>query len=254
MSKKDSMDGENLKLLNWYDTTVIEDIEDCLTIGAISREEIKRKWNVAFGGDEGDEDGEKAVLGFYSCVFEAILEELQKKRTEKPEFAINFANIVEIGYDNSEDDGEQEKVGNFCPYMIDLKGTLDLAEGYETKPSIERFTEWMSGNIKDTKAGTINSIAMEALKKCKDKISLHLAEATAVIPMFCTIQTEIVKYMQLKRMNEKATEVMINFAGNFNCYCRLTGDGDQVAVEYAMNPSDKLSIKSDAIGTAPSEG
>lgn len=247
------LDAENVSLLNWFDNTVIEDVEDCQTIGAISQAELLRLLNIGFGGDEGDEDGDKAVLGFYSMVFEAILEKLAEKRADKSEFAINFADIVEIGYDNSEDDGEQEKVGNFCPYMADLGGTVEMKDGYESKGSVERCTEWMSENFKDKKAKTVDEIATAAMKKLKDRIELHIAEAPIIIPAFCIIHGEIVKYMKIKRMNENLSDCMINFAGNFEVYCRLTGDGDDVAIEYSPNPSDKLSIKSDATATAPTE-
>ena len=112
MSKADK---ENVLLKNWYENTVVEDQEDCINIAGMATKECLRRWNIGIGSD----DEPEMVLGFYSVVFATIIDELRNKRSDASEFAINIADVVEIGYDDSTDDGEQEKQGNFCPYIYE---------------------------------------------------------------------------------------------------------------------------------------
>ena len=92
MSKSDK---ENELLKNWYENTVVEDQADCIKIAGMATSECLRRWNIGIGSD----DEPEMVLGFYSVVFNTIIDELRNKRSDASEFAINIANVVEIGYD-----------------------------------------------------------------------------------------------------------------------------------------------------------
>lgn len=237
---------ENELLKTWYENTVVEDQEDCNNIAGMATKECLKRWNIGIGSD----DEPETVLGFYSCVYDTIIDELRSKRGDKNEFAINIADVVQIGYDDSNDDGEQEKQGNFCPYIYDIGHKTDVDEDPDLD-SIERCVRWNSENIKAQKK-TLSEIATNAVKNLHEQLDIHLGSPEAIFPVFTTIHEQLVLYMKIKQAESGESEVMINFAGNFDVYCRLIEGGD-VVIEYSPKPSQKLGIKSDAGATAPSE-
>lgn len=237
---------ENELLKTWYENTVVEDQEDCINIAGMANKECLRRWNIGLGG----EDEPEVALGFYSVVFNSIVDMLRSKRADNNEFAINIANVIEIGYDDSTDDGEQEKPGNFCPYIYDLGVKTNIDEDPD-HDSIERCVRWNSENVKEQKK-TLSEIASNAVKTLHESLDIHLGSTEAVFPLFTTIHEQLVEYMKTKQAESGTSTVMINFCGNFDIYCRLVEGGD-VAIEYAPKPSDKIGIKSDSTATAPKE-
>ena len=51
--------------------------------------------------------------------FKAIIEQLVERRNSNATYNINIANRINIGFSNSDND-EDEKNGNFCPYVKDI--------------------------------------------------------------------------------------------------------------------------------------
>lgn len=243
MSKADK---ENVLLKNWYDDTVVEDREDCNNIAGMASRECLKRWNIGIGTN----DEPEMVLGFYSVVFNTIIDALREKRNDAPEFAINIADVVQIGYDDSVDDGEQEKQGNFCPYIYDLGKKTDVTEDPDID-AVERCVRWNSENMKSQKK-ILSAIATNSVKNLIELLDIHLGSPEAVFPLFTTIHEQLVLYMKTKQAESGDSEVMINFAGNFDVYCRLV-DGGETVIEYSPKPSLKLGIKNDSAATAPTE-
>ena len=243
MSKSDK---ENELLKNWYENTVVEDQADCIKIAGMATSECLRRWNIGIGSD----DEPEMVLGFYSVVFNTIIDELRNKRSDASEFAINIANVVEIGYDDSTDDGEQEKQGNFCPYIYDIGNKTSVDENPELD-AVERCVRWNSKN-QQTQKKILSTIATNAVKNLHDLLDVHLGSTEAVFPLFTTIHEQMVLYMKTKQAETGEPEVMINFAGNFDVYCRIV-EGGETVIEYSPKPSLKLGIKNDSAATAPTE-
>lgn len=232
------------KLQKWYDDNVVEDIKECNEIGELAKRECLNRWNVGFEYPE-------TVLGFYSIVYQTILDKLCEKRSDKNAFAIKIADIVEIGYDNDSDDGEQEKSGNFCPYICDLGGKTESNEDPDLT-TIERCTEWCSTKLNDGQKSLLNDIAKSALKNLKDDVDIHISASTAIFPIFSTIHEQIVSFMRVRQAETGDSEVMINFCNNFDIYCRIV-EGGEAVIEYSPKPYHKISIKSDITATAPQE-
>lgn len=240
----DKHEIENGLLQTWFNANVVDDVEECKTIAEMAIRECLKRWNISFGTPE-------TVLAFYSIVYNCIVEELRTKRGEKVEFAIDIANLIQIGYDDNNDDGEQEKSGNFCPFIFELSQQQTSWNEDPDMSSIERCNQWVSENIKEQKK-TINSIATAALKALVDVADIHLGSSVAIFPLFTTIHEQVVSFMKVKQADTGASEVMINFAGNFDIYCRVV-EGGETVIEYSPKPSMKLGIKSDAGATAPNE-
>lgn len=243
MSKADK---ENVLLKNWYENTVVEDQDDCNHIAGMATNECLRRWNIGIGSD----DEPEMVLGFYSIVFATIIDELRTKRSDASEFAINIADVLEIGYDDSTDDGEQEKAGNFCPYIYDIGKRTNVVEDPDLD-AVERCVRWNSENVK-TQKKIISDIATNSVKNLHELLDIHLGSPEAIFPLFTTIHEQIVLYMKTKQAESGASEVMINFAGNFDVYCRIV-EGGETVIEYSPKPSLKLGIKNDSAATAPTE-
>ena len=241
MNKENLKNEENELLQKWFEDTVVEDREECVQIAETAMNECLKRWNVFLGDAQ-------TTLAFYSIIYDCILEKLKEKQGEgKEQFAINIGDIVEIGYDNSEDDEESEKAGNFSPYIFDGEKKIQVDENPDLS-TVERCTEWSSKNIEKQRK-TLDQIATNALKALAEKVDVHLSSNVVVFPCFCTIHEQLVEYMRLKHAELNENEVSINFAGNFDIYARVVEGGD-VAIEYSPKPSQKLSIKSDATATA----
>lgn len=251
-----SKEGTSNELLEKYIEDIIsEDYEENIQIAQLAKSELFRVWKIGFDEEELKEEdpdaGAKLVLGFYSKVYECIMEKLREKRADKSDYGIKIADIVLIGYDDSNDDGESEKVGNFCPYISDMQHKKIDNDFDPEDTSIERCTRWMTENVKEQRK-TITDIATNAMKKLSTDIAFHANSPTVIFPMFATIHEQLVEYMKLKRAEEDVSEYMINFCGCFDIYSRLTEDGDSV-IEYSPNPSQKLDTKSDATASAENE-
>lgn len=251
MSKENK---ENEKLAAWYEDHVVEDFEAIQTIAGMARRQCLESWNIDFidlDEEPTDELVAKKVSSFYGIVYDNIIKALAGKRENVPEFAIQFADIVEIGYDNATDDGEMEKSGSFCPFIADLGGSVK-AEFEPDTPSIERCTQWAStklqGNMK-----ILDEIATSAMTELHEEVNMVIGKSCLIIPLFCTIHDQIVKYMRvLYAEKPDESEVSINFINAFDIYCRMLENGE-TAIEYSPKPSQKLAIKSDAKATSPNE-
>lgn len=233
----------NLKLEEWFNDNVVDDIEECQKVAESAIIECKKHWNIGFGDS-------MTVLGFYGIVFDSILEKLIEKRAKKATFEINIGNVVAVGYDDASDDGVSEKVGNFCPYIADVGKDVEYIDDPDLS-TVEKCTEWTSNVIKNQR-DTINQIATTAVKKLHEEINVDLGSSSAVFPLFCTIHKQLVGFMKVALADLGKSEYMINFCNRFDIYIRTLEDGETV-IEYSPKPIQKLAIKSDAIATAPSE-
>lgn len=234
----------NKKVDEWFKKTVVEDAEDCLSIGNDAMEECRKHWNIGFGNPE-------TVLGFYSTVFGCILDKLVSKREKNSAFAINVADVVEIGFDDSTDDGVSEKVGNFCPYIYDLGKKMSYDDNPD-RSSIERCTEWASKSITEQRK-TLDEIASDSVKHLHEDLNLELAASSAIFPLFCTIHERVVGHMKVKLADINKPEAMINFCNNYDIYAR-TGENGESIIEYSPKPMQKLAVKSDSQATSEHEG
>jgi len=239
---------ENDKLNEWYDDNIVDDIEDNEEIARLAYRRCLDAWNVGLGENA---DDTKTSIAFYGIVYDSIMEALREKRVKHKEYAINFAEVVIIGYDDSEDDGEQEKVGNFCPYIYSGDAKTEPNQDPDLK-SIERCVEWKAKNLVNAEnTKIISEIETLALKKLVEEADIHLSNPEPIFALFTTIHEQMVAYMKIKQA-ESGEDEMINFAGRFDVYCRPAEDGE-IVIEYSPTPSEKLGIKADHIATATNE-
>ena len=243
MSKdKNQKERVNEKLENWYEETVVDDRDDNNTIAEVCIRECKERFNIGLGDAP-------TVLAIYALTLDSITEQLKSMQEKTPEAELHIDDIVAIGYDNLEDD-DTEKQGNFSPYMFDLGGRLDFTRDPDSN-SVENCTRWMTMKLKDYPQ-MWDSVASRVLTLLDEKCDIPISQSCIVLPIFALIQSQLCKYMDVKRKDSGENEIMITFAGVVDVFARKTEDGG-TTIEFKPMPSTKLGIKSDAKATGVHE-
>jgi hypothetical protein len=237
-------------LIRWYESTIGNWDEDTVKynrkVAELAARECKAKFNIGFEG----EDGIQSILAIYSFAISAIFEELSTFRSKRDEFEIHIGEIVAFGYDNSKDDGESEKLGNFCPTMKNLENGVELQrEGGEA--SMDLCTKWTSANIKDMQK-TWDNIAERTLELLAKEVDLHLGTPWAIIPIVAVVQTQLCGFAKCKREDNGDTQFKFLFAAIINVIASLQEDGSTL-VEFMPTQNIKLGIKSDREATSVKE-
>ena len=224
MTKLDQFEADNLN----------EDVNENIEIANHAIDMVYRKYKIKFSSP-------RLVLGYYNKVYGVIKETLLSKRAKNSEYRINIANIVEIGYTDGDKNEELEKMGSFVPYIMELNGHTNNEEE-PGENSLEKCVQWNSKNIKEQKK-IINEISVNAVKVCSDELDLTIGNPEIIIPVWVTIHEAMVNVMKLKLIDSKSFEIMVNFAGAFDVYCRKTDNGSDI--EFSPMIEDKLDTKSD---------
>ena len=232
-------DDVNQKLEAWYENTIVDDREENNTIAEVCIRECYEKFNIGLGDAP-------TVLAFYAHTLDAITDELKSLQEKKTEAELHIDDIVAIGYDNLEDE-EQEKQGNFSPYMFDLGGRLDFQRDPDSN-SVENCTRWMTMKLKDYPK-LWDNVASNTITTLNDDCNIPIAQACIVLPIFALIQSQLCKYMDTKRKDSGENEIRITFAGVVDVYGRRNEEGG-TDIEFKPMPSTKLGIKSDAKATS----
>lgn len=242
MSDHNQNEEINQKLLDWYESNVVDDREDNSTIAQVCMRECKERFNIDLGEVP-------TVLAIYAFTIDSITEQLKSMQEKTEEAEIHIDNIVAFGYDNIADD-DTEKQGNFSPYMFDLGGRLDYTRDPDSN-SVENCTKWMTTKLKDFPK-MWDEIASRVTTNLYDECNIPLAHSCIILPIFALIQSQLCKYMDAKRKDANETEIRITFAGSVDVFARKTEDNGST-VEFKPLPSTKLGIKSDAQATAKHE-
>lgn len=224
MTKLDQFEADNLN----------EDVNENMEIGNLAIDAVYKKYKIKFSSP-------RLVLAYYNKVYGVIKETLLSKRAKNAEYKINVAGIVEIGYTDGDKNEDLEKMGSFVPYIMQLGESTGLDSEYGDD-SLEKCVQWNSKNVKEQK-DIINKISVSAVKVCLDELDLTIGNPEIIIPVWVAIHESMVKLMKLKLTESKEFEIMINFAGCYDVYCRKTEDGTDI--EFSPNIEDKLDTKSD---------
>lgn len=261
MSKeKNQKEKINKKLERWLNNNVPDDEEErklILDWASLCERAIREELNIAIKKPE-------AYLAIYCTIFDAILDKLTKERTNHSQFSINVAGVVEIGYDDSNNDDETEKMGNFAPYIYDIesgkfeigKKEIDALENStaitsDELSSIEKCTAWVSAHVLKQKKA-LNDIATVAIKTLAESVDIHLGNPVVVFPIFAICHQQLREYIKILQQESGKSSEKMDVCGNFTIYAHLVDDGI-LAVEYKPDPSHKLSTKSDGTATASHE-
>lgn len=234
---------ENVKLQNWMEMNVVNDVDDNIQIAEVAQREILAKWGIDVGSPE-------CALAVYAITYNAIMERMITERATKRSWECSIADMVTFGFDDSDDDEISEKTGNFCPFIYD-RGNEAAPITEPGATTIERCTEWNSKYI-TTKAKTLDEIATVAVKNWSEIADIHAETTVVVWPLFTTIHEQLLKYMNIKRIDAGQDTIMMTFCSCFDIYSKKDENGNSI-IEYSPLPVQKLAIKSDGTATGINE-
>lgn len=237
------------KLIKAYDSRTFENQKDIALICDTANKVIYDRFRVNLRRpDDPFFSYYKMTAMIFVETFRAIIQQLLDRRATNATYNINIGNRINIGFSNSDND-EDEKNGNFCPYVKDIphytvKDGDDIKLDGHCKEYIRNWNqENMIQNPEDTL--TIANRALESLKA----IDINLGSPELVFPLFVTIYESIISYLKIRRRESEDDEFMINFCNCITVDCIGQDDGvDKITIIPAIE--DKLDIKSDKNGTA----
>lgn len=237
------------KLIKAYDSRTFENQKDIALICDTANKVIYDRFRVNLRRpDDPFFSYYKMTAMIFVETFRAIIQQLLDRRATNATYNINIGNRINIGFSNSDND-EDEKNGNFCPYVKDIphytvKDDDDIKLDGHCK---EYIRNWNQENMIQNPEDTL-TIANRALKSLKT-IDINLGSPELVFPLFVTIYESIISYLKIRRRESEDDEFMINFCNCITVDCIGQDDGvDKITIIPAIE--DKLNIKSDKNGTA----
>lgn len=237
------------KLIKAYDSRTFENQKDIALICDTANKVIYDRFRVNLRRpDDPFFSYYKMTAMIFVETFRAIIQQLLDRRATNATYNINIGNRINIGFSNSDND-EDEKNGNFCPYVKDIphytvKDDDDIKLDDHCK---EYIRNWNQENMIQNPEDTL-TIANRALKSLK-AIDINLGSPELVFPLFVTIYESIISYLKIRRRESEDDEFMINFCNCITVDCIGQDDGvDKITIIPAIE--DKLNIKSDKNGTA----
>ena len=237
------------KLIKAYDSRTFENQKDIALICDTANKVIYDRFRVNLRRpDDPFFNYYKMTAMIFVETFRAIIQQLLDRRATNATYNINIGNRINIGFSNSDND-EDEKNGNFCPYVKDIphytvKDDDDIKLDGHCK---EYIRNWNQENMIQNPEDTL-TIANRALKSLK-AIDINLGSPELVFPLFVTIYESIISYLKIRRRESEDDEFMINFCNCITVDCIGQDDGvDKITIIPAIE--DKLNIKSDKNGTA----
>lgn len=237
------------KLIKAYDSRTFENQKDIALICDTANKVIYDRFRVNLRRpDDPFFSYYKMTAMIFVETFRAIIQQLLDRRATNATYNINIGNRINIGFSNSDND-EDEKNGNFCPYVKDIphytvKDDDDIKLDGHCK---EYIRNWNQENMIQNPEDTL-TIANRALKSLK-AIDINLGSPELVFPLFVTIYESIISYLKIRRRESEDDEFMINFCNCITVDCIGQDDGvDKITIIPAIE--DKLNIKSDKNGTA----
>ena len=237
------------KLIKAYDSRTFENQKDIALICDTANKVIYDRFRVNLRRpDDPFFSYYKMTAMIFVETFRAIIQQLLDRRATNATYNINIGNRINIGFSNSDND-EDEKNGNFCPYVKDIphytvKDDDDIKLDGHCK---EYIRNWNQENMIQNPEDTL-TIANRALKSLK-AIDINLGSPELVFPLFVTIYESIISYLKIRRRESEDDEFMINFCNCITVDCIGQDDGvDKITIIPAI--VDKLNIKSDKNGSA----
>ena len=187
------------KLIKAYDSRTFENKKDIALICDTANKVIYDRFRVNLRRpDDPFFSYYKMTAMIFVETFRAIIQQLLDRRATNATYNINIGNRINIGFSNSDND-EDEKNGNFCPYVKDIphytvKDDDDIKLDGHSK---EYIRNWNQENMIQNPEDTL-TIANRALKSLK-AIDINLGSPELVFPLFVTIYESIISYLKIRR-------------------------------------------------------
>ena len=237
------IDKNKLKSVQYFKEICIEDEDQLIPMGILAQKDVYDNFCVNLRFPE-------TVFAVYACIFDAIREVLKDYSEKQSSYSINIANRLEVGFTttyDTDDSKHMEKAGNFMFYLRHIENNSLTEVNHEERRSVVLCTQWNASNVKSS-IDAIKKICARSLKIIEDRLSLSIGSPEVIIPVFCTIHQDIVKYAMIAREQSGEFEYRANIVGCYDIYVRQLDDGINVGFKPAIY--DKGSMKHDGKATA----
>lgn len=228
----------------WFNENCVDNKKELIDIGDIAMKLLHE--NISL-----DSKNPETTIAIYGTVMKAIWDQIAKLEDEYSEFCLNIANRLKLGYTNT-DNEDEEKVGNFSPFMQDCdEPTSDAPIDDDEIDTIQLSVQWNAANIK-TQSDIIKDCASLAKKELSETLNIKTESHEFIMPMFCIIHKAIVNFVKDPLINqENITENQINVAGLYDIGAKKV-DGE-IFVWYQTGVPIRRWIKNDSIATGKLE-
>ena len=238
------------KSIEWFNENVSENEKDLRAIAVESVDPLYQKLSINFDPDVCP-DYQEMIIAMYGVIFNEICNEIVEKEKEWDSFSLNIADRLKIGYTTT-DDEDDEKTGNFMVFMQNTMKDFTNSKADEPKEksnfTVELATQWNAANIK-VQADVLKSIAARSKKALSDVLDIKSETHEFIIPFFCMVHSEILKYLKLQKEELSKSEYELNIAGLYTIGIQETDDAED-NIYYVPSISLKLKFKNDSVASA----
>ena len=227
-----------------------ENEQEVLEICEIAYEQLKKNFKINFDGKDGEEviNSPMLVAAIFRKIYEAIMLTLESMQKDCSSYQVVIANRCIIGYTNTSDDDEVEKLGNFMMFIQNMDTNMKSnIEKDPTLKAVELCTMFNSENI-TTDSEIIYKISNLAISML-DKIDVKFASNEVIMPIFITVYEAMLTKMKIYRIDADEYEYEVNFMSCFWVTIREGENGNDKII-FRPNIEGKITIKNDGGATA----
>ncbi len=229
------------KSMTWFKDNVSENADELLAIAELANRKLHETLSLGL-------DSPMTTVAIYAQIFESMCKVIAEKEKDYDSFNLNMADTFHIGYDTT-DSEDDEKTGNFMVYMnhIDNQKT-DAVLDDEEDNTLALCAMWNATNVK-TQAEVIKEVAVQALKDLGTLINIKMESHEFIIPMFCIIHSQLIKFLKQKRTELGLSEYELNVAGLFTAGCSVNENTEE-EIYFVPSIALKLLFKNDSIASS----
>lgn len=225
----------------WYDAYIRDDVEE--------------NWQIANAMVLGLErykvflDPETAVSIYIGCI-EGIASYLKKQQDNYNEFWINLFDVMEIGYDTTEND-EDEKTGNYNIQYLAVEKGEDIHVNPHAESAIEASNDFAMKAFNTDQEYILRDLFSYLKEYISKTHSIGIEEYSTIGLIFYICTKSMWNSIMIMRRERGVSELFITTAGLITTRCIETEDGDRIF--YKAEPSAKQFIKDDNTATGVEE-
>jgi hypothetical protein len=228
-----------------YAANIGEDEDHILRIASIVNTSMTDKFSISFTDPKSKGVELKLIPSLFVVIYDTILETLKDMTKSYSAFNIDIGGRFIIGFSTkeSEDDEDNEKIGNIVIRMVHSNNRSDVGDVDKSLDASERCVQWNAENIRENPE-IVKKITIKAKENIAKRLNVQIHNEQMIMPIFCTIYDMTFEYLK-KYMNVNGIdEMVLNFINCFKIIAQVTEDGEFI---FGLEPNftRKQALKDD---------